>query len=94
MCIDIGDAIGSAILESVAHYLRPVSHADCVMQVPPVWVRASGAEALFGIKRDFLNGLVAKRMVTAKKADKIVLYKYSDIEKAIDSMDNFKKGKK
>jgi len=90
--MNLGEAVETFLTEKVAQYLRPVSHADVVVNCPPAWVRASGAEFFFGIKRDFLNGLVAAKKVCAKKADKIVLYKYADIDEAIAAMKDFKKG--
>lgn len=90
--MSLGEAVENYLKERVAQYLRPVSHADVVVNCPPAWIRASGAEFFFGIKRDFLNGLVAERKVVAKKADKIVLYKYADIDRAIASMKDFKRG--
>ena len=90
--MNLGETFENFLAEKIARYLRPVSHADVVVNCPPAWVRASGADYFFGIKRDFLNGLVAAKKVVAKKADKIVLYKYADIDKAIASMNNFKKG--
>lgn len=92
MTTDLIEAVRGTFIATMAKLFTPVNHADTVLQVPPVWVRASGAEALCGVKRDFLNNLVAQKKVTAKKADKIVLYKFADIIKAIDSMPDLKKG--
>ena len=91
---DLSEALSNTVIGALGNIFRPIAHADTVISCPPVWVRASGAEALFGIKRDFLNGLVIKGNVTAKKADKIVLYKYADIVKAVEGLGNFKKGSK
>lgn len=88
------DALKQTWMCAWAQILKPIAHADIVVNTPPVWVRAKMAEALFGLKRDFLNGLVIKGKVTAKKADKIVLYKYADIVKAVEGLGNFKKGAK
>lgn len=84
--MNIGAMVEAELGEMLSRFCRPVTHADVVVNCPPVWVRASGAEFFFGVKRDFLNGLVAERKVTAKKADKIVLYKYADIDRAIAAM--------
>lgn len=88
----IGEAVETFLLEKVSQHLRPVGHADVVVTCPPAWVRASGAEFFFGIKREFLNGLVAAKKVCAKKADRIVLYRYADIDRAIAEMRDFGKG--
>lgn len=89
--MDIAAIFQQSFVGALAKVFRPVNHADTILQTPPVWVRASGAEALLGLKRDFLNGLVAQRKVIAKKADKIVLYKYEDILNAINEMPNLSK---
>lgn len=89
---DIVDALKGTFLASLSTLFRPVNHAETVLQVPPVWVRASGAEALFGVRREWLNNQVAHYKIIAKKADGIVLYKYADILKVIDEMPDYKKG--
>lgn len=82
------EMISAAVQEYVTKYLRPVAHADVVIQDKPVWVRAAGAEFYFGIKRDFLNQFVAKGKVIAKKADRVVVYKYADIDAAMNNLPN------
>jgi len=89
---DIFESLKGTFIASLAKLFKPVRHADYVLQCPPVWVRASGAEALFGIKRNFLNDLVSNKKVHAKKADRVVLYRFADIVQAIEEMADFKKG--
>lgn len=86
---DVFDSMRDSVFSSMARLFRPIQHAESVLQVPPVWVRASSAEVLFGLKREKLNDLVAKHKVIAKKADKVVLYKYMDIIRAIDDLPDF-----
>jgi hypothetical protein len=90
---ELSQALKGTFVGILARLFKPVANAETVLTCPPVWVRASGAEALLGIKRDFLNNLVAQKKVTAKKADKLVIYKFADIVKAIEAMDTVKKGK-
>lgn len=86
--MNLGEAVETFLTEKIAKCMRPVRHADIVVNCPPEWVRASAAEFFFGIKRNTLNDLVAERKVVAKKADRLVLYRYEDIEKAIWGMRN------
>lgn len=90
--MNIGETLEKGLGEMLARYIRPVGHADVAVSCPPSWVRASGAEFFFGVKRDFLNRLVAERKVAARKADRIVLYRYSDIERAIAGMKDYSRG--
>jgi len=83
---DIGNYIDRFIKGEFAKYFRPVATAEVVVQSHPIWVRAAGAEFFFGIKRDFLNKLVIERKVTAKKADRLVLFRFDEINAAIDEM--------
>ena len=87
--MNIGETLEKGLGEMIARYIRPVAHADTVVSCPPSWVRASGAEFFFGVKRDFLNRLVSERKVAARKADRIVLYRYADIERAIGGMKDY-----
>lgn len=90
--MNVAELASEIVKEFVAKYMRPIAHADVVIQAKPEWIRASAAEFYFGLKRDFLNALVADRKVTAKKADRVVVYKFEDIKKAIETMEDFKKG--
>lgn len=91
--MNVAELVSEILKEFVAKYMRPVAHADVVIQAKPAWVRAAGAEFFFGIKRDFLNSLVAAKKVIAKKADRVVVYKYDDIDRAIMELKDLKKGK-
>lgn len=84
--MNLGEALENEVTKKIASFFRPVSHADVVVTCPPVWVRASGAEFFFGLKRNFLNQWVVDGKVEARKAEQLVLYKFSDIEKAIKTL--------
>ena len=82
---DLMQVLEAAVKKTFAEWLRPVAHAECVVQVQPVWATARTLRAIVGLNRDQLNRLVTKRLVAAKAADGTVLYRVADVLGAIDS---------
>lgn len=81
-----------AVKAVFADWLRPVQHADVVLQVYPVWASAKTLRAITGLNRDQLNKFVIERKVIAKSANGNVIYKVADVLASIDSLPNRAKG--
>lgn len=81
-----------AVKAVFADWLRPVQHADVVLQVYPVWASAKTLRAITGLNRDQLNKFVIERKVIAKSANGNVIYKVADVLASIDSLPNRTKG--
>lgn len=75
-----------AVAGFFSEWLRPVRHADVVVQLKPDWVSAKTARALCGVNRDKLDGWVAARRVVAKRCGGNILYRYADIGRAIEAL--------
>lgn len=55
----------------------------------PVWLRAKGVMAMFGLGRAAVNRLVAAGKVDARRSDGVVIYRFSDIAAACDELPRY-----
>lgn len=71
----------------VSEWLRPVQHADVVLQVLPVWASARTVQAITGVNRQKLIRMCQDKQVSCKKLDGNVVYKVSDVLSVVESME-------
>lgn len=72
---------------AVSDWIRPVGHADVVLQVMPVWAPARIIQAIAGVNRPKLIRMCQEKKVSCKKLDGNVVYKVSDVLAVIESME-------
>lgn len=61
-----------------------------VMSAPaPVWLRAKGVAAMFGLGRATVNKFVADGKVDARRADGVVIYRFADIAAVCDQLPKY-----
>lgn len=82
---EIFTVLEQAVQKVYAEWLKPVAHADVVLQVQPVWANAKTLRAIVGLNREQLNRMVKARKVIAKLADGNVLYKVADVLAEIEN---------
>lgn len=85
---DLFNALEGAMRSAFGQWLKPVQHADAVIQVYPVWASAKTLRALVGLNRQQLDRFCVNQQVRAKFCGGSVIYHVQDVLDCIDKLPN------
>lgn len=77
-----------AIRKAFGQWLKPVQHADVVLQVYPTWASAKTLRALTGLNRQQLDRFCVNQQVRAKFCGGSVIYHVADVLECIEKLPN------
>lgn len=92
--IDVFHAIEEAMKQAFGQWLKPVQHADVVLQVYPKWASAKTLRALTGLNRTQLDRFCDDGLLKAKLCGGSVVYCVEDVLKSIDGLPDRKEARR